>query len=413
MHKNHTPISLGLFAFPIVLFVSSTANAEFVDDSTGTLSFRNFFLSRDFRSSDAPQSRRQEWAQGIMFQAKSGYTDGPIGVGADLYATLGLKLDSSDAHAGTGLLPNSFGDSGPAEYTDISGALKARISNSQLMVGGFQPKLPILWTSDVRLLPPLFNGVIFNSTDIDDLTLETGRLSSVNYKNSSANHDKFLTGNYSATSDRFDYGGMVYKANSELTVSAWTATLDNVYQQYYAGATVIRPVGEWVMTANIGYFKSTDDGLAAAGEIESQLLTSYIIVNRGGHALRIGYQYNSGDSAFPYLQDTDPFVANGVQILDFTRTQERSRQIRYDYDFAALGAPGLIFFARYARGDGYQYAGREANEWERDLDISYVVQSGPLKNFAIRWRNASVRSESALGKLDENRLILSYMIPFK
>ena len=53
-----------------------------------------------------------------------------------------------------------------------------------------------------------------------------------------------------------------------------------------------------------------------------------------------------------------------------------------------------------------------AQEWERDLDVSYVIQSGPLKNVGMRWRNAMVRSD-ALGDLDENRLILSYTYAFK
>ncbi|MFO7073743.1 OprD family outer membrane porin, partial [Pseudomonas aeruginosa] len=38
--------------------------------------------------------------------------------------------------------------------------------------------------------------------------------------------------------------------------------------------------------------------------------------------------------------------------------------------------------------------------------------SGPMKNFGVRWRNATVRSDGA-GELDENRLILSYTLPLK
>ena len=79
---------------------------------------------------------------------------------------------------------------------------------------------------------------------------------------------------------------------------------------------------------------------------------------------------------------------------------------------AAFGVPGLTFLARYLRGDGFEVAGSNAQEWERDLDVSYVIQSGPLKNVGMRWRNAMVRSD-ALGDLDENRLILSYTYAFK
>ena len=50
------------------------------------------------------------------------------------------------------------------------------------------------------------------------------------------------------------------------------------------------------------------------------------------------------------------------------------------------------------------------NEWERDTDIAYVFQDGPLKNLGVKWRNATLRSDIS-GKMDENRLIVSYTIP--
>ncbi|MCY1536275.1 Porin-like protein NicP [compost metagenome] len=71
-------------------------------------------------------------------------------------------------------------------------------------------------------------------------------------------------------------------------------------------------------------------------------------------------------------------------------------------------------FVRYVTGDGFDGAGgRDGKEWERDLDIGYTVQSGPLKNLGVRWRNAMVRTNASAtgGDLDENRLIVSYSIP--
>ncbi|PMZ38871.1 outer membrane porin, OprD family, partial [Pseudomonas sp. GW247-3R2A] len=41
----------------------------------------------------------------------------------------------------------------------------------------------------------------------------------------------------------------------------------------------------------------------------------------------------------------------------------------------------------------------------------YVVQSGPLKNVGVKWRNATVRSTNFGSDLDENRLIVSYTLP--
>ncbi len=50
-------------------------------------------------------------------------------------------------------------------------------------------------------------------------------------------------------------------------------------------------------------------------------------------------------------------------------------------------------------------------EWERNTEIKYVFQSGPLKNLAVRGRNATFRS-SFTRDTDENRVIyLSYSLP--
>ena len=43
--------------------------------------------------------------------------------------------------------------------------------------------------------------------------------------------------------------------------------------------------------------------------------------------------------------------------------------------------------ARYASGAPTK-AMDDGRAWERDVDVAYVIQSGPLKNLGLRWRNA-------------------------
>ncbi len=123
-----------------------------------------------------------------------------------------------------------------------------------------------------------------------------------------------------------------------------------------------------------------------------------------------GYQRISGDDPYPYIAGSDPYLVNFIQIGDFGNVDERSWQLRYDYDFGALGLPGLSFMSRYVSGDNVaRSAANDGKEWERNTDLGYVVQSGPLKNLGVKWRNATVRSNFA-NDLDENRLILSYSL---
>lgn len=131
------------------------------------------------------------------------------------------------------------------------------------------------------------------------------------------------------------------------------------------------------------------------------------------HSLGVAYQRMAGDTGYAYIAGSDPFLFNYVQFGDFANRDERSWQLRYDYDFAAMGIPGLTFMTRYLTGDGIELGAGKANgkEWERNTDIAYVFQSGALKNLGVKWRNATVRTRHFGNDLDDNRLILSYTLP--
>lgn len=88
----------------------------------------------------------------------------------------------------------------------------------------------------------------------------------------------------------------------------------------------------------------------------------------------------------PFLNGTDPYLTNYIQLNDFAESGERSWQLRYDYNFASVGIPGLTFMTRYVKGDHADPAtsSEEGREWERNTNIAYVFQSGALKNVGIR-----------------------------
>jgi len=63
---------------------------------------------------------------------------------------------------------------------------------------------------------------------------------------------------------------------------------------------------------------------------------------------------------------------------------------------------------RYLKGDNVDTgSAREGEDWERDLDVGYVVQSGALRGLGVRVRNVTARSNYRTD-IDENRLILTY-----
>jgi len=63
---------------------------------------------------------------------------------------------------------------------------------------------------------------------------------------------------------------------------------------------------------------------------------------------------------------------------------------------------------RYGHGDNATTkAGSNGKEWERDIELSYVLQSGSLKNLSVRLNNSTNR-RSFNSDFDQTRLIIAY-----
>ncbi|SFQ01117.1 OprD family porin [Pseudomonas borbori] len=416
-----TSLALAVAAGTLGLTLSHVANAEFIKDSKASIEARNFYFNRDLRDTTAAQqSKREEWAQGFILRAESGFTEGTVGFGLDAYAGLGLKLDSSDERAGSNLLPSSFGDEGPGEYSEATATLKAKISKTVLKVGGLMPKLPSVSANDSRLLPQNFLGGHLNSQEIAGLTVDAGQLKETNQRDSSDFQDlslnaaggkrNFKFGSNGNQGDDFNFAGLSYKWQDNLSTAYHYGELEELYKQHIFNVVHVLPIADQQsFKTDLRYARSTDDG---SSNIDNKAFGAMFTYALSGHKLGLGYQKMSGDTGYAYLNGTDPFLVNYVQIGDFASKDETSWQARYDFDFASIGIPGLTFMTRYLTGDNIDRGANlsDGKEWERNMDIGYVVQQGPLKNLGLKWRNATVRNNFA-NDLDENRLILSYTLP--
>jgi len=410
---NHTPcvvLGLSLLSQPLL-----AAENGFFEDAKASLNARNYYFSRDFSDivGASQQSKAEEWAQGFILDFKSGYTPGPIGFGVDVLGLLGIRLDSSPDRVNTGLLPVHGDGRAASEYSRLAPTFKMRLSKSELRVGELQPNLPVLTFSDIRLLPPTYQGVSLSSSEIDGLTVQAGHLRSTHLRNE-AGDGKMLAmlghvPQRQAESDGFDYVGGDYAFNGgQTSASLWYGQLEDIYRQGFVGFKHSQPVGAWVLGANVGYFTAEEEGDALLGRIDNQAFFSMFSARHGGHTLYAGYQAMYGDSPFPRVFANITPLGNEVPTYEFAYTDERSYQVRYDYNFVALGIPGLTASVRYITGDNVTTGqGFEGKDRERDLDLTYAVQSGVLKGLGIRVRNAMARSNYR-SDIDENRLILSY-----
>jgi len=415
-------ICIGVFANTPFAF------AGFVEDGKTSLELRNFYFDRDFKG-DVAQSKRDEWAQGFIANYQSGYTDGNIGFGLDALGMLGLKLDSSPYRSGTGLLPRGSDKRADDDYSKLSATAKVRIAKSEFRVGGLNPVLPLLASNNSRLLPQIFRGAQLVSKDINNLTLTAGRVDAVKLRDSSSTDELTASnqnGAYSGgvTGDLFTYAGFDYQVLPSTMLSYHVGELEDLFRRDFLGLKFSHPLAGGKVFAEARYFRAREAGRELLGEVDNKTISTNFGYATGGHTLAVGYQKVQGDTPFAYMAGTDTYLYSEMQISTFSMANERSLYSSYTYNFAALGIPGLSFNLRYVKGDEadptlirtskaarLRAEGKDGEEWERSTDITYVVQSGPLRDVSLRWRNATNRSNYA-DSADENRLIISYVINF-
>jgi hypothetical protein len=417
-----TRLGLGTVSLCAMVFSSAQA-AGFIEDSKATVESRTMYFNRDLRdgSSSNPQgaSKREESGQGFILNFQSGYTQGPLGFGVDALGMVGFQLDSSPERSGSGLLPSSGNNprGSKDQYAKFGAAGKVRYSKTVLKYGAMMPDVPLLKYNDGRLLPNMFNGGWLTSEDLHDFKFLAARLDHYTARDSTDSQDirlncKNKRFTCDTTGNHFDMYGVDYKLSPKWTVQYHYAELENVYRQHFLGLLGNENIGPGVASADLRVFKSDDEGSARANKIDNRAISTMFGYALGGHKVAFGWQRMLGDSSMPYLDGSNPYLVNYIQINDFAAAQERSWQLRYDYDFKTLGVPGLSFLTRYVNGDNIKVVGSndEGKEWERDSELKYVVQSGTFKDLSLRLRNATFRSnyEKFARDVDETRVIVSY-----
>jgi len=385
----------------------TTLAAGFVEDAKATLGLRNFYINRNFTNPSNPQSKAEEWTQSFILDARSGFTEGPVGFGVDVLGMWSVKLDGGGGTYGTGLLPR-HDDGRPADdFGRLAVAGKARISKTELKIGEWMPVLPILRSDDGRSLPQTFRGGQVTSNEIAGLTLYGGQFRGNSPRNDASMEDMSYGG---ALSDRFNFVGGEYKFNQDRTlVGLWNAVLKDVYQQQYLQLSHSQPVGDWTLGANLGYFHGDEDGSERAGQLDNKTYSGMFSAKYGGNTFWVGLQKVDGNTWMRVNGTSGGTLANDSYNSSFDNANERSWQVRHDFNFVTVGVPGLTLMNRYISGqDVHTGAVTDGKEWVRETELAYVIQSGAFKDLSVKWRNSSIRRDYSNNEFDENRLIFNY-----
>ncbi|MBP5126370.1 OprD family porin [Pseudomonas protegens] len=418
------PTRLALALLGLSLLPGPLWAAGFIDDSHGTLTLRNYYLDRDYKD-DGAKTAAREWAQGFIMNMESGFTEGSVGFGLDVRGLLGVKLDSSPDRSGTELLPVSASDKRAAdEYSRLAPTAKLRFAQTTVKTGDVSIFLPFAFASPSRLLPQTFRGTTLSSRDIDGLTLNTGYIDRINKRDSTDYQAMTIASpnrrfNATASTSHLAYLGGDYQVNKDLGLRAYHAQVADLYQQDTLALLHNLPLGDGVLSSDLRSFFSREDGSAKAGRVDNRNLSALFGYKFGGHRVSLGYMHSSGDTATPYISGTELMGMSELTMSsDFLNAKERTWQAIYDYDFAAAGVPGLKSRLRYVRGGNIElsaFNASERKEREFQMELGYVLQSGPLKNLGLVARKSIYRNDFPAGAAfrDENqtRFLVLYTLP--
>ena len=414
-----------LWITPILILSSPTFANSFIEQSTVNLTARNFYFDRDFKVENRYPALR-DWTQGFILKANSGYTEGKIGFGIDILATAGFKLDADAKYGGTGNLPRSLNTNEPIDqYGEIGLTLKAKVSNTELRVGTLQPMTPVLVASPARLLPQTYRGVAIQSKEIQGLDLQASYLDEVNHRDST-NYEKIkisgVNGRYkSEEADYLYYIGGHYGLNhTPLKLTAFHMDVDDLFYQSLLGLTYKYAFNNnTVLTSQLRYYMSDENGAAKAGHVNNDLIHSHSELKHQNHKFIFSTFHHLGNTAFPYFTNGETGLMIDTWTGEFLNAKEHVYSVRYEYDFKDY-IPGLRFMTRYTHGSNIyapQLGGTDFKEDELDFDLGYTIQHGPFKNLGLRARYAIYDNDmpitANIKPANETRINIDYTWKFK
>jgi hypothetical protein len=423
-------------AFTPVTVKEKSAQSEatgFVEGQSITGSTRNWYANEQLKRGatfsykkngvSTPTDRRINWVQGTILKYNSGFTEGTVGFSTEVaaYNAIALDRDRKDLASNNGGAPGTRSGAGnnrtlTEEGGDAVGQwsklglanVKARVSNTTLTAGRQNFSSPMVDVIGNRALPSSFQGVSLHSEELENLSFDIGTFDR-NSPRTEQSQRKFRTeyANGIVETDHVHTAGITYTPFASLTTSLWGTQAEDLWNQYYFGATHVLGDSQVLsLTTGLNYYKTQEEGKALIGQIDNDTYSLSFGLTHQAHSLTFSYQEINGNEYFDYLHET-----NGIYMAEY-------------------GVPGLKFNIYQARGwgiDGTHYTGNEGvagkgydgiqsqdgeHHYEYGIGASYAVQSGPLKATAIRATYTAHRASEnqADGSINEFRLVTT--IPF-
>ncbi|HDS1743947.1 MULTISPECIES: OprD family outer membrane porin [Pseudomonas] len=437
----------------LLLFGGKCVAGGFVEDATSSLSTRGLYFENDVRERGGADQRQS--AMGIRLDLNSGYTPGLLGFGLEVQALVGIGLgggiDNQSATTVNTVTPVNSDGSPVDEWSRMGGNAKLKLSATELKIGNaLAPNLPVLVSNNSRVMPQIFEGAMLTSKEFRSVTVTGGKITDGSSR-ASSNYSALAANGGARGSNGFWFAGADWAVTKNLLVQYYHAELEDYYKQNFFGLVHTYPIASGhTLKTDLRFFENDSEGRVGSsgyvfnnaggyarklGQVDNTTWSATFTYSTGGHALLVGYQSIGDDGAMVYVNPgsvrdgkgslegqggASVYLYTDVMANTFVRAGEDTTYAQYSYDFAATGIPGLKASVMYLSGRNIKDragGGQEYSEWERDLRLDYVIQSGPLKNFGATLMRGSFRTEvpgnQGGADIDQTRLYLNYSYHFK
>jgi hypothetical protein len=439
---------------PVTLKTTSEQSEAkgFIEGQSVTGSTRNWYANEQFKrgaklsyrqnGETRETDRRINWLQGTIIKYNSGFTEGTVGFSTEVaaYNAIALERDRKNLASGNGSAPipgvrglgnnrtlTESGGDAQDQWSKLGLAnVKARISNTTLTAGRQNFSSPMVDVIGNRALPSSFQGVSLHSEELANLSFDLATFDR-NSPRTEESQRKFRAeyADHLVEIDHVYTAGISYQPLASLTTSLWATQAEDMWNQYYFGAShVLGDSSVLSLTTGLNYYKTVDEGKAVLGDIDNDTYSLSFGLTHQAHSLTFSYQEVNGNEYFDYLHETNGIYLANSLLSDFNGPNEKSFQIAYGLNMAEYGVPGLKFNIYQARGwgidgthnKGGEYASVQSmdgeHHYEYGIGASYAVQSGPLKATAVRATYTAHRASEnqSDGSLNEFRLVTT--IPF-
>lgn len=126
------------------------------------------------------------------------------------------------------------------------------------------------------------------------------------------------------------------------------------------------------------WYVGKEDGRSLAGDLDNRTWSGLFSAMYGANTFYIGLQKVSGRDGWMKVNGTSGgSLANDSFSSSYENANERSWQVRHDYNFVAVGVPGLVLMNRYIQGSGIRVGGETSAHCRKTRAETHALQRSP------------------------------------